>query len=103
MLEGANRLGIREMVVTMGAQGAVYYDAAAGVSGLIPAEKVCMVDSTGAGDAFFSGTVAARMRGYSLETAARMGTKLAAATIRSPESTCPRMENFFEHWQEAAI
>lgn len=90
----ADARGIGEIVVTLGEYGAVYYDAAAGESGHIPAEPTAMVDSTGAGDAFFSGTVAARTRGLSLKDAARKGAHLAALTIRTDESTCPRMENF---------
>lgn len=99
-IAGANRLGIREIIVTMGGLGAVYYDSAAGESGEIPAQKVRMVDSTGAGDAFFSGTIAARMRGMSLRTAAEKGTALAALTIQSEESTCPRMEGFLNDESE---
>ena len=92
----ADARGIREIVVTLGDQGSVYYDAATGENGCIPAEPTTLVDSTGAGDAFFSGTVAARVRGKSLGDAARLGAKLAALTICSDESTCPRLENFLE-------
>lgn len=90
----ADSRGIREIVVTLGDQGSVFYDSETGDSGHIPAEPTVMVDSTGAGDAFFSGTVAARTKGFSLREAARMGAHLAALTIRSDESTCPRMESF---------
>lgn len=93
--EAAER-GIREIVVTLGAHGAVFYDAAGGDSGHIPAEEARLVDSTGAGDAFFSGTVAARMAGFSLKEAAFKGAHLAALTIQSDESTCPRIKNFLE-------
>ena len=92
----ADRRGIREIVVTLGDQGSVYYDSASGDCGHIPAEKTTLVDSTGAGDAFFSGTVAARTRGMELGRAAKLGTKLAALTIRTSESTCPRMERFLD-------
>ena len=97
----ATQRGIREIVVTLGDQGSVYFDAERGGSGCIPAEPTCMVDSTGAGDAFFSGTVAARLRGYPLGEAARLGAHLAALTIRSEESTCPRLENFFPPEEQA--
>ena len=90
----AKQRGIREIVVTLGDQGSVYFDAERDEYGCIPAEPTCMVDSTGAGDAFFSGTVADRLKGYSLGEAARLGAHLAALTIRSEESTCPRLEDF---------
>lgn len=92
--EAVERLGIREIVVTLGDQGAVFLDAASGAGGYIPAEQAVMVDSTGAGDAFFSGTVAARIEGIPLEKAARLGAHLAALTIQTEESTCPKLEHF---------
>ena len=85
---------IRKIIVTLGVQGSVYFDAETGESGHVPAEHVRMVDSTGAGDAFFSGAVAAQVRGKTLGEAARLGTQLAALTIQSEESSCPRIENF---------
>lgn len=90
----ADRLGIRELVVTLGSKGAVYYDSATGECEHVPALPVEMIDSTGAGDAFFSGVTAARIHGFSLADATRKGTELAAMTIRSEESTCPCVENF---------
>ena len=47
---------IPRMVVTMGEQGAVYATTD-GESGVCPAKHVDVKDTTGAGDAFFSGTV----------------------------------------------
>lgn len=94
--EEALRRGMREVVVTLGEAGAVYFDAQSGAYGHIPAEKTSMVDSTGAGDAFFSGTVAARIRGLSLRKAAELGAHLAALTIRTDESTCPQMRDFLQ-------
>jgi len=89
--------GIREMVVTLGEHGSVYYDALADESGyvdIVPAER--MVDSTGAGDSFFSATIAARMRGWPLKKAAELGAKVASMTIQSEEATCPVMHGLFE-------
>ena len=45
---------ISRMVVTMGGEGAVYADSH-GNRGFVPALKVDVVDTTGAGDAFFAG------------------------------------------------
>ena len=92
--EEAQRLGIREIVVTLGEYGAVYCDMDTGAYGHIPAEPTVMVDSTGAGDAFFSGTVAARTKGLSLCASAKLGAHLAALTIRSDESACPKLDDF---------
>lgn len=93
----AARFGIRELVITLGSKGAVYYDSACGDKGHVPAVPAEMVDSTGAGDAFFSGCSAARIQGMSLRNATLQGSKLAALTIASEESTCPIIEGFIEN------
>ena len=93
----AKKRGIGEIVVTLGEYGAVFFDAASNDSGHIPPIKARLVDSTGAGDAFFSGTVAARINGLSLREAAQKGTRLASLTIQSKESVCPRLEGFLEN------
>jgi pseudouridine kinase len=48
-----------------------------------------MVDSSGAGDAFFSGIVAGLVRGIPLDQAVIIGTKIAGWVIESPENNCP--------------
>lgn len=80
---------IPRMVVTLGADGAVYADHS-GNYGVCPAEKVKPVDTTGAGDAFFAGVAAALTYGKSLAEACVIGTHLAAGTITSSENVCPR-------------
>lgn len=95
--EEMEKRGIREMVVTLGEHGSVYNDAVSGDSGMldiVPAEH--MVDSTGAGDSFFSATIAARMRGWSLRDAAKLGARVASLTIQTEEATCPVMHELFE-------
>ena len=96
MPENMYRRGIRKMVITMGAHGAVYFDATTGESGHCPAIPTSMVDSTGAGDAFFSGSVMALNRGFSLGSAVRVGTRLASATIGCENSVCGRVEGLFD-------
>ncbi|MBR0368942.1 MAG: carbohydrate kinase family protein [Clostridia bacterium] len=89
LVQESRSLGVPAMVLTMGAQGAVYVDHRTGEFGGCPAQSVDMVDSTGAGDAFFSGTVAALMRKMPLSQAVRVGTELAARTLRTSGSSCP--------------
>ena len=74
--------GIPSMVVTMGAQGSVYVDNRTDERGICPAGKVDVVDTTGAGDAFFSAAVVALTRGKPLSEAVRLGTALASRTLR---------------------
>lgn len=80
--------GIQSMVVTLGERGSLYYDARSGERGYQDVFPVQMVDSTGAGDAFFSGTITARVRGLSLADAVICGTRVAGWTIESTESNC---------------
>ena len=77
------------MVVTMGEQGAVYARAD-GESGMVPAKKVDVIDTTGAGDAFFAGTVIGLTYGKTLAEACEIGSRLAASVICISENVCPR-------------
>ncbi len=80
---------IPQMVVTMGGDGAVYVDEK-GNRGVYPALKVDVVDTTGAGDAFFSGVCIGLTYGKSLREACGIGTRLASTVICTSENICPR-------------
>lgn len=77
------------MIVTMGAQGAVYADRF-GDKGFCPARKVTVKDTTGAGDSFCAGAVIGLTYGKSLGEACEIGAHLAASVIVTSESVCPR-------------
>ena len=81
--------GIPRIIVTMGAKGAVYADLS-GESGVCPAMRVNVVDTTGAGDAFFAGAAIGLTYGKTLGEACVIGTRLAASVIASRENVCPR-------------
>ena len=80
---------ISRMVVTMGGQGAVYatHD---GESGICPAIKVDVKDTTGAGDAFFAGVTIGLTYGKTMLESCGIGTRLAASVICTSENVCPR-------------
>ena len=80
---------IGRVVVTMGGQGAVWATLD-GDCGLCPAKKVSVKDTTGAGDAFFSGIIMGLTYGKSMAEACEIGTRLAAAVITTAENVCPR-------------
>lgn len=80
---------IPKMVVTMGELGAVYASLD-GDYGVIPPQKVDVLDTTGAGDSFFAGVAIGLTYGKTLEEACRIGTRLASSVISTKENVCPR-------------
>lgn len=80
---------ISRMVVTMGAQGAVFATLD-GEDGWCPAKKVDVKDTTGAGDAFFAGVVIGQTYGKTMMESCEIGTRLAASVITTGENVCPR-------------
>ncbi len=81
--------GISKMVVTMGGNGAVYAELG-GESGICPAQKVDVIDTTGCGDSFFAGVAMGLTYGKTLREAAVIGTRLASSVIATKENVCPR-------------
>ena len=82
---------IPRIIVTMGAQGAVYAELS-GRSGFCPPLKVDVVDTTGAGDAFFAGLAIGLTYGKTTGEACVIGTRLAASVIASRGNACPRFQ-----------
>ncbi len=80
---------IPAMVVTLGADGAVWADRN-GRFGVCAAQQVPVADTTGAGDAFFAGVTAGLTYGKDLEEACSIGVRLASSVICSLDNTCPR-------------
>ena len=72
----------REVVVKLGAEGALWTDGEAVAR--VPAPRVAAADSTGAGDAFAAGLLAARRRGAGPEEALAAGCALAAEAVARP-------------------
>ena len=71
----------RSVVITLGASGAVW--ASRGEGGRTHAERVEVVDTTGAGDAFFGAMVAAPTRGADLAAAGRDGVSAGTRAVQS--------------------
>ena len=84
-----NQARIRRIIVTLGERGAVYAEQG-GSFGFCPAQETAVVDTTGAGDAFFAGAAIGLTYGKSLKEACVIGTRLAASVIATKENVCPR-------------
>ncbi len=93
--EKAAQAGIGKLVVTLGERGAVYAEKD-GESGYCPPKKVDVIDTTGAGDAFFAGIAIGLTYGRTLAEACEIGTVLASSVIATNDNTCPafRPEEF---------
>ncbi len=89
LLDRIRSAKMSKMVVTMGGEGAVYVDQD-GTTGFSPALKVDVVDTTGAGDAFFSGICIGLTYGKTLKESCEIGSKLASTVISTSENICPR-------------
>lgn len=72
--------GVKNVLITLGSRGV--YIATKEKRGMIPAYKVEAVDTTGAGDAFNGGLVAALAEGKSLWEAAAFANALAAIAVQ---------------------
>lgn len=89
LVEKITSANITSMIVTMGGKGAVYANKN-GEKGMVPAKKVAVKDTTGAGDAFCAGAMSGLTYGKSMEEAIQIGTTLASSVITSSENVCPR-------------
>ena len=78
----------RSVVITLGSDGAIVADST-GVTHT-PAERVTVVDTTGAGDAFAGALAAALVAGDSLATAVTAGISAGSAAVQYPGAQPPR-------------
>lgn len=72
-------LGVPQVIITLGAQGAVLYDGEQ--VQILPAFTAQVVDTTGAGDAFNGALVAALARGETLSRAATFAAAYASLAV----------------------
>ena len=73
-------LGVRIAVIKLGHRGCAIYSSADELH--CPAFDVEAKDTTGAGDCFVGGFLAARMRGGNLQEAGRLGNAVAALSVQ---------------------
>lgn len=80
--------GLEQVVVTLGAQGAVALARGWDEPYHVPALPIDVVDTTGAGDAFAAGLSHALSAGAGLKLAVEAAARVAAWTVNSTESVC---------------
>jgi sugar/nucleoside kinase (ribokinase family) len=72
--------GARNVIVKLGAEGC--YTLSDEFTGVVPALKVEVVDTTGAGDAFVAGFIAALARGADVKSACEAGNQAGARIVQ---------------------
>lgn len=77
--------GVQQVIITMGSKGA--FVCANGVEEMVPAFKVNVVDTTGAGDAFNGGLLVALAEGATVQQAARFASAVAALSVQKMGTT----------------
>ena len=78
-------LGPATVVITKGSEGAFIYSADSGIAETVPAFKIDIVDSNGAGDSFNAGLAVALAEGKTIQDAVRFASATAALSC--------------EHWE----
>jgi ribokinase len=79
LIEMLQNKGVKSVVITLGADGAIYSDK--GIIKAQPAIKTNVADTTGAGDAFIGGLTYSLSKGEDINRAVKTGIKLAAVKI----------------------
>ena len=74
-------MGVKDVIVTLGAKGARHYDGQTGVVTDVPALKVVPVDTTGAGDTFTGYVLAALDRGMPMVQAMGLASRAGALMV----------------------
>ena len=82
--------GIGLVVVSLGAEGAIFADGAQALLAVPPPVEVA--STVGAGDALVAGVIAARLDGGGLEACARLGTAFAAGKLARVGPVLPPAE-----------
>ena len=91
MYDRIRQAQIRRIIVTLGKRGSVYA-AQDGSYGFCPPQETIVVDTTGAGDAFFAGAAIGLTYGKTIKEACVIGTRMAASVIATKENVCPRFQ-----------
>lgn len=77
----AGHLPVAHVVVTLGGDGAVWFDTSAGEQTKVPAYPAEVVDTTGAGDTFTGYLIAGLDRGFSMEQALDLAARAGALMV----------------------
>ena len=87
--EALHQKGVKRVFITLGAQGCYYHDADGGIH--LPCEKVAVVNTCGAGDAFLAGAAFAFLKRLANESTIKCALRAAAITVQCNEAVNPEI------------
>jgi len=82
-----HKKGIQKVFITQGEKGVFFSDAK--VSGHIKADKIKVINTNGAGDAFVAGVVYAHIHNMSIENTTKVGMACASMAIQHEDTVNP--------------
>ncbi|MDW7660944.1 MAG: ribokinase [Bacillota bacterium] len=96
LAHGYEMLGVKSIVLTLGENGAWYFDGDQLLH--VPAYKVKAVDTTAAGDSFIGGLLTKISKGSSMKEALEFATEVAAFTVTrlGAQKSLPTLEELLE-------
>lgn len=96
LAHGYEMLGVKSIVLTLGENGAWYFDGDQLLH--VPAYKVKAVDTTAAGDSFIGGLMTKISKGSSMKEALEFATEVAAFTVTrlGAQKSLPTLEELLE-------
>ena len=92
--------GVRQVVVSLGADGACWADAD-GAAGHLPAAQVTVVNVSGAGDALLAGLVFGHAQGWTLAVSVAFAMACAELTLGHHGANAPKLSAASAHTQSA--
>lgn len=93
-----HRMGVRQVLVSLGAQGACWCDEAGRTGHWLPHPVAQVVNTSGAGDALLAGLVHGFLRGWPLAEAADFAMDCAELTLSSPTANHPQIARAALQW-----
>jgi ribokinase len=71
-----------KLIITLGSKGVLYYNKKKSKAELIPAQKIKVVDTTGAGDSFVAGFASGVVKGSTIAESIKLGIEIASLTCQ---------------------
>jgi len=85
-----HKVGVKNLCVTLGSKGAFYSNVH--TNGIIKPQKIKIINTNGAGDAFMAGLIYADLQGKLLKESAQFGMACATVTLSHEDNVHPDLQ-----------